>query len=108
RLGGVQNDTPIDKNLLVDSPHNGIPNSYTGFSAYDSYESLINQGNVGACHYMDDDGYIKYYMDPLDLDGINDIKNNTMKRVGNVNDWKLPSIPSNNRASSYDSDNDGM
>ncbi|TXJ98821.1 hypothetical protein [Flagellimonas pelagia] len=108
RLGGIANDTPIDTDLLVAAPHDGIPNSYTGLSAYDAYESLINQGNVGACHYMDDEGHIKYYMDPLDADGINDIKNNTMKRTGNKNDWELPSIPSSKRASSYDTDMDGM
>ncbi|RUA13839.1 MAG: hypothetical protein DSY83_10655 [Flavobacteriia bacterium] len=108
RLGGVGNDTPIDRDLLVASPHNGIPNSDTGLSAYDAFESLINQGNVGACHYMDDEGRIKYYMDPLDEDGINDIKSNTMKRTGNINDWQLPSIPSIIRPDSYDTDNDGM
>nr|WP_298927258.1 hypothetical protein [uncultured Allomuricauda sp.] len=108
RLGGVSNDTPIDTDLLVSEPHFGISNSNTGLNAYDAYESLITQGNVGACHYIDDNGYVNYYMDPLDADGINDVRNNTMKRIGNVNDWNLPDIPENVRPSSYDTDKDGM
>lgn len=108
RLGGVNNDTPIDTGLLVASPHTGqIPNpvSITGLEAW---ETLIEDKNVGACHYLDNDGYPQYYMDPLDNDGLVDLANGVMKRSGNVNDWVLPTIPSNTRPGGYDTDNDGM
>ena len=109
--GSSQSDyyqTDMPPNYFVDNEHNGIANKPPFMTATEAYESIVSDGNVGACHYIKDDGTVGYYTDSWDADLITNVAAGTMQPLRNTSFWILPNLPINTRPESYDTDNDGM
>lgn len=93
---------------FVSTPHNhNFPNPYTPVTAQQAFTNLITNGDVGAYKYLDDNGYVQEYRDSYDASLLSAISNDQYYTKSTSN-MVLPSLPSNTRPSSYDTDNDGM
>jgi len=97
----------LESNYFRDSPHNGgIPNPFPTLSASDAYVAVLS--DVGANKYFDDEGIIHTYIDSYDQSVIDNTRNNIRDAVKNSYNWILPNLPTNERPSNYDTDQDGM
>jgi hypothetical protein len=85
-----------------------VANPWTAISASSAYTEIVTNSDVGANKYLDDDGYVQTYQDPLDAGFIADVVTGTTKTWGQVSTWVLPTMPTNTRPSGYDTDSDGM
>ena len=74
-------------------------------SAQDAYTNVIN--DVGTNKYLNADGSFGTYLDSYDALKISNVQNNISSDPYNKN-WTLPSLPTNTRPASYDTDDDGM
>lgn len=77
-------------------------------SAKQAYKRLVNDQNVGAFKYLDNNGLVRTYRDAFDTQMLNVIQSNLPYRGRLASNWKLPNIPKTTRSSNYDTDNDGM
>ena len=103
-----QFDRVLADEYFVANEFTGIPNPPPLMTAAEAYTSIVTEGNVGACHYMKDDGTVGYYMDSWDANCLTDVANETMNTTHDVSQWILPTLPTNTRPASYDTDFDGM
>ncbi|UZO80237.1 T9SS type A sorting domain-containing protein [Aquimarina sp. ERC-38] len=106
---------PADNSYFVNSAHNhDFSNPYNQVDAFQAFRNVIISKNVGASRYIDDRGYVRFYLDSYDSSQLtyiaNDDPNYTPLKPIN---WVMPKLPLRNgepykRPSYYDSDKDGM
>ena len=104
---GISTSNPplLGSGNFTTSQHTLLPNTYSPMSPFDAYTSVLS--NVGANRYLDNDGSPKEYIDSYDAQRINDVINKTSRNAYNKS-WTLPTLPTNTRPGSFDSDYDGM
>lgn len=81
------------------------------WTAQQAYDSLVVAGNVGAYQYLDDNGVPQVYRDTYDQDVLDNIAAGTRDaRWMDPTTWltQKPTLPTNTRPGTYDTDNDGM
>lgn len=107
-------DNP-DRNRIADALYiadsqfpSTVPNPWTETTAQDAFDRLVNNGNIGAYKYLDDNGEVQVYRDSFDAKMLNILRDNKDYTPKLASNWVLPSLPSNTRPSNYDTDNDGM
>ncbi|WP_189359024.1 Ig-like domain-containing protein [Algibacter mikhailovii] len=96
--------------FFTNTPHtNSITHKYVAVSATNAFRNLINEGDVGASKYLDDNGLVQVFRDSFDASQLNYVENNDVSYKGKqASNWVLPILPKNTRPESYDTDNDGM
>ncbi|TDS13438.1 hypothetical protein DFQ03_2729 [Maribacter caenipelagi] len=99
---------PAPSNFFTNNPHIGFPNPIEPLTPQETYTELIQNGNVGAFKYLDNNGRINQFRDSFDTSQLEIVSKNLQYQTKSENNWTLPSIPSNMRPESYDTDMDGM
>lgn len=107
-------DNP-DRNRIADPKHiansqfaSTVDNPWLETTAQDAFDRLVTQGNIGAYKYLDDLGEVQEYRDSFDAKMLSILRENRQYTPKVASNWVLPNIPSNERPSNYDTDNDGM
>ena len=106
--GDFVTGSPLSGSQFVADEWNGISNKPTYMTAAEAYSTVVTDANVGACHYIDDNGNVGYYMDSWDTDLITGLKNNTMQQRLNSENWIVPTIPANARPIGWSTIGDGI
>jgi hypothetical protein len=102
------NDTPAPASWFAAQPYSGFPHPTTPTSPQEAFTQLVDHGDVGAYQYLDDDGTVQIYRDSFDASQLEIVRNNQDYTTKNPANYVLPTIPSNTRPASYDTDHDGM
>jgi len=108
---GAQNlpqNTPMPGSYFVENEFDEIENRPKTISPEESYQSIIQSKNVGACHYIKDDGSVGVYLDSWDSECLEDFEQGIMKPYGDVSKWVLPNIPENERPVNFSTLGDGI
>jgi len=104
----VPEGDPVPDRYFVDSAYSLAGKQFTVKSAEQAYDDVLQ--DVGANKYLNADGSVGSYLDPKDAADIEMVRSDTYDGSF-YTDWNLiphPTVPTNVRASDYDTDRDGM
>ncbi|MFK8003091.1 MAG: hypothetical protein AB8H86_26210 [Polyangiales bacterium] len=99
---------PVPASFFEDAPvsEESIEHPMPLLGALEARASVL--GDVGNNRYLDDDGVVQRHQDSYDLGAIADANAGELRFNRDSSTWEWPTVPSNTRPDSYDTDNDGM
>ena len=86
----------------------GFVHPYAPLPAVDARRSIVQDGDVGAARYLDDEGRPQTYQDTFDRGLLDDMIAGDALDSHNAALWILPELPGSARPAGYDTDLDGM
>lgn len=95
----------LDASAFTTKQHALLPNTPTILPAATAYTNVL--ADVGANRYMDDSGNPQTYLDSYDTTKIANVSSGKSSDPSNTS-WTQPTLPTNTRPASYDTDKDGM
>lgn len=102
-------ESQVEDRFFVDAPFDPeFTYPYNPLSAADAYTSIVEDGDVGAYQYLDDEGRVQQFRDSYDTSQLEVVRTSSPYTIGNIANWVLPTLPATVRPESYDTDLDGM
>jgi len=99
---------PVDNSLFVATEHTNTTTYQWPYEPDPLQARLDRLADIGHNRYLKDDGTVGIYQDTYDTAAIADATAGVLNFSRNSTEWVMPTIPTNTRPASYDTDDDGM